>query len=138
LSYLLDTNVLSELVRSRPEPRVVGWFEGAPESTLHVSVLTLGELRSGIEGMKLGGARRERLRLWLEHDLPERFGERVLPVSLRVADRWGRLVADADAPVPAIDSLLAATALVHGLRMVTRNKRDFLFAGLEVISPWES
>ena len=116
----------------------MGWFKGAPESTLHVSVLTLGELRSGVEEMKLGGARRERLRLWLEHDLPERFGERVLPVSLRVADRWGRLIADADEPVPAIDSLLAATALAHGLRMVTRNRRDFRFGGLEVISPWES
>lgn len=137
MSYLVDTSVLLELVRSRPARSVVRWFQGAPESTLYVSVLTLGELRSAVEATTLVGKRREKVRAWLEHELPERLGERLLPVSLAVAERWGRLVAESDGPAPAIESLLGATALTHGLRVVTRNKREFRFAGVEVVSPWD-
>jgi toxin FitB len=134
--YLLDTNVVSELVRPKPDARVLGWFREVPEAALHLSVLTLGELRSGVDQLKQR-ARHERLRVWLERDLPDRFEERLLPVTAAVADRWGRLVAEAGRPLAAVDSLLAATALTHGLRMVTRNVKDFRFAGLEVVSPWE-
>jgi len=77
------------------------------------------------------------IRAWLENDLSEWFGDRLLPVSAEVADLWGRLLTQAGRPVPAIDSLLAATALHHGLRMVTRNERDFVFQGLDVVNPWE-
>jgi toxin FitB len=135
--YLLDTNVVSELVRPKPDARVLGWFREVPEAALHLSVLTLGELRSGVDQLKQR-ARHERLRVWLERDLPDRFEERLLPVTAAVADRWGRLVAEAGRPLAAVDSLLAATALTHGLRMVTRNVKDFHFGGLEVVSPWEA
>lgn len=135
MSYLLDTNVISELVRPKPAKAVLAWFENIPSEALHISVLTLGEIRKGVEQMP-DGARREKLRLWLEHDLAGWFETRVLPVDIQVADRWGRLVAQMGRPVPSIDSLLAATALHHELRLVTRNQKDFDYPGLEVINPW--
>ena len=137
MSYLLDTNVVSELAKSRPAPAVVAWFSNVPEHFLHLSVLSNGELRSGVERLP-DGARKERLRLWLEQDVPAWFGERFLPVSAGIADRWGRLIADSRRPLPAVDSLLAATALHHGLRIVTRNAADFRFPGLDVINPWQT
>ena len=135
MSYLLDTNVLSELRRKTPNAGVVGWFAQRPASTLFLSVLTLGELRQGIEGMA-DADRRTTLLDWLEAELPIFFTGRILPIDAHVADRWGRLVAAAGRPVPAIDSLLAATAAHHGLSLVTRNVRDFADFGLEVINPW--
>lgn len=135
MSYLLDTNVISELVRAKPAKAVLAWFENIPSEALHISVLTLGEIRKGVEHMP-DGARREKLRLWLEHDLAGWFGPRVLHVDIPVADRWGRLIAQMGHPVPSIDSLLAATALHHELRLVTRNQKDFDYPGLEVINPW--
>jgi toxin FitB len=135
VSYLLDTNVISELVRPKPTKAVLAWFENIPSEALNISVLTWGEIRKGVEHMP-DGARREKLRLWLEHDLAEWFGSRVLPVDIPVADRWGRLLAQMGRPVPSIDSLLAATALHHELRLVTRNQKDFNYPGLEVINPW--
>ncbi len=135
MSYLIDTNVISELARARPEARVVEWFESTPGSALFLSVLTLGELRKGVERLP-DASRRERLRLWLEVDLPAWFGDQLLPVDAAVADRWGRLLAEAARPLPAVDSLLAATALHHDLRLVTRNERDFVYPGLDVVNPW--
>ena len=135
MSYLLDTNVLSELRRKAPNAGVVDWFAQRPASTLYLSVLTLGELRKGIEGMA-DVKRRTVLFDWLEAELPIFFTGRVLSVDAQVADRWGRLVAAANRPVPAIDSLLAATAAHHGLSLVARNVRDFADLGLEVINPW--
>ena len=135
MSYLLDTNVVSEVVRARPSPDVVRWLRDVPDEALHLSVLSLGELRHGAE--RIGdGRRKEKLRLWIEQDVPAWFEERLLPISAAVADRWGRLLAEMRRPVPAIDSLLAATAITHGLRLVTRNERDFAFPGLEVLNPW--
>ena len=136
MSYLLDTNVVSELVRRKPSPDVLDWFDRTPDDALHLSVLSLGEIRKGVENLK-ASPRREQLRVWLEQELTDWFGDRLLPVDRGVADRWGILLARAGRPVPAIDSLLAATALHHELRLVTRNVDDFLFAGLEVINPWQ-
>jgi predicted nucleic acid-binding protein len=135
VSYLLDTNVISELARPQPDSSISAWFASVPDETLHLSVLTLGEIRKGVERLP-ASRKRERLRLWLEHDLPEWFAERLLPIDTLVADRWGRLLAETGRPLPAIDSLLAATALHHGLRFVTRNATDFAFPGLEVVDPW--
>lgn len=135
MSYLVDTNVLSELRRRDPDANVVRWLEGRPATTLYLSVLTLGELRKGIEALA-EGARKRRLLDWLEVELPRFFAGRVLPIDERVADRWGYVVAQAGRPVPAIDSLLAATALTHGLTLVTRNLRDFRYPGLAVVDPW--
>lgn len=135
MSYLLDTNIISELVRPKPAKAVLIWFDNIPSEALHISVLTLGEIRKGIEQMP-ESARREKLRVWLEHELADWFGDRVLPIDTAVADRWGRLIAQIGRPVPSIDSLLAATALHHELRMVTRNQKDFDYPGLEVVNPW--
>lgn len=135
MSYLLDTNVLSELRRKTPNAGVVEWFTRRPASTLFLSVLTLGELRKGIEGVA-DADRRTALLDWLEAELPIFFTGRILPVDIPVADRWGRLVAAAGRPLPAIDSLIGATAAHHGLSMVTRNARDFADFGLDVINPW--
>ena len=138
MSYLIDTNVISELVRAKPDTAVLDWFANTPDDALFLSVLTLGEIRKGVEKLTSpeDTARREKLRLWLEHDLRDWFGARILPIGPDAADHWGRLLAQVGRPVPAIDSLLAATALHHDLRLVTRNTRDFNYAGLEVINPW--
>lgn len=135
MSYLIDTNVLSELRRRDPDAKVVRWMSERPATTLYLSVLTLGELRKGIEGLP-EGERKRRLLDWLEVELPAFFTGRILPVDARVADRWGRLVAQAGRPLPAIDSLLAATALAHGLTLITRNLKDFQHPGLAVVDPW--
>jgi predicted nucleic acid-binding protein len=124
-------------VRRKPDAKVLRWFQDVPEETLHLSVLSVGELRWGIELVK-DGARREKLRVWLERDLSGRFSDRLLSITPAVADRWGRLLAEVGRTVPAVDSLLAATALAYGLRIVTRNVRDFRFPGLQVVNPWEA
>jgi len=135
MSYLLDTNIVSETIKTNPNKSVIAWLDQLPGEALFISVLTLGEIRKGIEALSYK-KRREKLRLWLEHELPSWFEGRVLPVDLAVADRWGRLLAEAGRPLPTIDSLLAATALHYELRLVTRNARDFDYPGLEVINPF--
>ena len=136
MSYLIDTNVVSELIRQSPSHEVLGWVNRTPDDALYLSVLTIGEIRKGIENPETV-SRRETLRLWLEQELTDWFGDRLLPIDRGVADRWGTLLAQAGRPLPAVDSLLAATALHHNLRMVTRNVTDFQFAGLEVVNPWD-
>ena len=135
MSYLVDTNVLSELRRPRPNPAVRDWFAQRPAATLFLSVLTLGEIRKGVQAAS-DARRRQALSDWLEADLPAFFTGRVLSVDTAVADRWGRLVAEADRPLPAIDSLLAATAVVYDLVLVTRNLRDFAGLPVQVFNPW--
>jgi hypothetical protein len=115
---------------------VRGWFAQRPSATLFLSVLTLGDIRKGVQAVS-DARRRRALSDWLEADLPAFFTGRVLAVDAAVADRWGRLVADAGRPLPAIDSLLAATAAVHGLVLVTRNLRDFAGLPVPVFSPWD-
>jgi len=137
LSYLLDTNVLSELRRKSPDPQVIEWFSRRPATTLYLSVLTLGEIRKGIDGVS-DITRRQTLLDWLETDLPAYFTGRILPIDSAVADRWGRLVAAAGRPLPAIDSLLAATALTHDLILVSRNVKDFAGLPVQVFNPWLS
>ena len=135
MSYMIDTNVLSELRRKSPDVGVVAWFTQRPPATLYLSVLTLGEIRKGIETLS-DEVRRQALVDWLETDLPTFFTGRVLPVDEAVADRWGRLVAAAGRPLPAIDSLLAATALEHDLMLVTRNVKDFAGLPVQIFNPW--
>ena len=135
MSYLIDTNVLSELRRKAPDPNVVDWFSQRPPATLHLSVLTLGEIRKGIENIS-DEARRQSLIDWLETDLPTFFTGRILPVDGAVAGRWGGLCATAGRPLPAIDSLLAATALKHDLVLVTRNIKDFADLPIQIFNPW--
>jgi len=138
--FLLDTNCISELVRSQPEARVLSWMEAADESLLYLSVLTLGEIRKGVAGLPQG-KRRTRLESWLESELQARFSGRVLSIDKAVADRWGLLAAAArraGRPLSAIDGLLAATALHHGLTIVSRNISDFANTQVPVLNPWEA
>lgn len=135
MSYLLDTNVISELVRPKPNTAVLRWFEHVPNDALYISVLTIGEIRKGVEALK-DNDRKEQLRLWLENDINTWFGDRMLAINRDVADRWGRLQFSMKRSLPAIDSLIAATALHYDLRLVTRNEKDFIFPTLDVINPW--
>lgn len=137
--FLLDTNILSELIKPKPEPRVLHWIAATDEDLLFLSVLTLGEIRRGIAGLR-AGPRRTRLESWLETGLRSRFSGRVLPIDEAVADRWGTLTAlaaDQGRPVPVIDGLLAATALHHNLTLVTRNASDVAATGALVMNPWD-
>ena|SRR5450432_3445912 len=138
--FLLDTNVISELVRPRPETRVMEWMEAADEGLLHLSVLTLGEIRKGA-ALLAQGRKRTHLETWLEVDLPARFSKRVLPIDAAVADRWGLLVSEAKrkgTSLAVIDGLLAATAIHHNLTVVSRNVVDFKDAPVQVLNPWEA
>ena len=135
MSYLLDTNIVSELRRKAANEGVLEWFEQRSAATLYLSVLSLGELRKGVQ--TLTDAKRRRALLdWLEVELPNFFAGRVLAVDAEVADRWGRLMAQAGRSLSAVDSLIGATAAHHGLSVVTRNVRDFADLGVEVINPW--
>ena len=136
MKYLIDTNALSELKKRQPHPAVVQWFADRSAEALCLSVLTLGEFCKGIEAMT-PGARKTRFLYWLKNDIPTYFGGRILPVDRRIAKRWGHLCATAGRPLPIIDSLLAATALEHGLTLVTRNLSDFDLPDLRVINPWQ-
>ena len=139
MSFLLDTNVISELVAPQPNPGVIHWLEGLDQESIFLSVITIGELKRGIE--KLSDSKRKNtLADWLTGDLLIRFGDRVLPIDVSVILTWGTLVASMEVkgkPLPAIDSLLAATAAQFGLTFVTRNVRHFEEAGISLFNPWE-
>lgn len=138
MSYLLDTNVISEWVKPRPDARVVEWLSGVNEDEVFLSVITLGEIRLGVE--RLGaGARRSKLEQWLLQELPARFEGRLLEVDEAIANVWGVLLdraRRAGASLGAVDGFFAATAAVHGLTLVTRNTRDFRQLGISLLDPW--
>jgi len=126
------------LIAPKPDDNVVRWVEQTDESILFLSVLTLGEIRQGVERLP-SGRRRGRLESWLQVDLPSRFQGRILPINEAVTDRWGRVSARAAAkgkPAPVIDGLLAATALHHNLTLVTRNSSDVAGTGVPTLNPW--
>lgn len=138
--FLLDTNVISELVKPKPDSRVTSWIQSVEESVLHLSVLTLGEIRQGIAALP-NARKRATLEAWLETDLRHRFHGRILPIDDGVADRWGLLTAHArmiGVALPVIDALLAATALHHNLTFVTRDVSAVRNAGVSFFNPWEA
>jgi len=138
--FLLDTNIISELVKPRPEPSVIDWIEHTDESLLYLSVLTLGEIRRGIAALPQS-RRRAALEAWLDKDLRARFEGRILLIDHEVADRWGLLTAAARSNgivLPVIDGLLAATALEHNLTFVTRDTGQIPSMGVAVFNPWEN
>jgi len=138
--FLLDTNVISELVKPRPEARVVGWIDGIDESLLYLSVLTLAEIRKGVAALPRS-ARRTALEAWLESELRLRFSHRILVIDEQVADRWGFLAGNAQKhghQLPVIDGLLAATAIHHNLTLVTRNTGDTASTGVSLFNPWQA
>lgn len=133
--YLLDTNVISESVRAAPAPEVMRWLDSLEPEQLYVSVLSLGEIRKGALAVA-DKRRREKLLAWLQEKLPEWFENRVLSIDAGVCERWADLMVKAGTPLPAIDSLLAATAAHAGLVVATRNVRDFSRLDVKVFNPW--
>jgi hypothetical protein len=138
VAYLLDTCVLSELAKPRPDAGVVRWLEEADETALYLSVLTFGELEKGIARLA-PSARRRKIEQWVRQELAARFQGRVLAVDAKVAERWGGLSGAAEArgePLPVVDALLAATGDVHDMEVVTRNTADLERCGARCVNPW--
>jgi toxin FitB len=138
MRYLLDTNVISELVARQPSPRVIQWIDSLDPDSVYLSVITIGELRKGIE--KLGDSqRKDLLHSWLNDDLLIRFSGRILILDAPAMLAWGELVGRLEQqgrPLPALDSLIAALARVHGCVLATRNLDDFRATGVNVVNPW--
>ncbi len=139
MAWLLDTNILSERRKPRPEPKVIAFYDAQPLSALYVSVVSIAEIRFGIE-LQQNVTRRAELNDWLAQTLRPAFAGRVLPVTEDILLRWGLLLEDgrkAGYTYSHADSMLAATALHHGLTVVTRDRSDFDKAGAPVFNPWE-
>ncbi len=135
MSYLLDTNVISELRKgSRCNPGVAAWFAGVSPEAIYLSVLTLGEIRKGIENIRRRDKpAAEALEIWL-HELEASLSDNLLPVDQAIAEQWGRF--NVPDPLPMLDSLLAATASVYGMTLVTRNLKDVERTGVECLNPF--
>jgi predicted nucleic acid-binding protein len=135
VTYLLDTNVVSEIRKSKPDQNVIRWFDAAPSHSLHLSVLVLGELRQGIERLRRRDPQQaEALDRWLS-GMIRGYADRIAPVTEDVAERWGRL--NVAKPLPVVDSLMAATALVHDWTLVTRNVKDVQSTGVKLLNPFD-
>lgn len=139
MSFLIDTCVISEVVRPRPNRSVINWLQSTPEEHIYLSVITLGELQKGV--LRLTDATKaNRLQQWLQYDIRQRFSRRLLLITTEIALQWGQLLAESELagkPRPAIDALIAATARHHQLTLVTRNINDFLHLKIPLFSPWE-
>lgn len=136
MMYLLDTNVISEAARLKPHQNALSWLKSIDLTYLSLSVITLGELRKGIEKLS-EGSRKQKLLHWLEIDLQQDFQGRIISITPEVADKWGYVMSFSN--IPAIDGLIAACALVHNQKLVTRNVKDFQdVPGLELINPWDA
>ncbi len=139
MKYLLATNVISELIAKYPNERVIQWLDQLDPESIYLSVITIGELRKGIEKLS-DSSRKDELRSWLTDELLIRFRDRILAVDLDVMLTWGELVGrleQSGRPLAAIDSLIAALALTHSCSLVTRNEADFKDTGLNVTNPWK-
>lgn len=138
MSFLIDTCCVSELIKPKPDANVVRWFSDHDEQEMFLSVLTLGELRKGIEKPP-DSKRKDAMAHWFENDVTERFAGRMLDVTALESQTWGEVMADAarnGRPIPDIDGLLAATAIANGLTLVTRNTKDMISTGVALIDPW--
>jgi predicted nucleic acid-binding protein len=141
MAWLLDTNIISETRRLKPEPKVLAFIMGHRLEELHISIVTLAELRFGIELLTHGDARRNELNEWLSNEIRPMFGRRVLPITEGVMLRWRLLVHEgrkSGHTYSQPDLLIAATALEHGLTVVTRDQGDFKRAGVAVVNPWQN
>jgi len=139
MKYLLDTCVISEIIRPRPSKKVTKWIKKEDESNFFISVLTIGELHKGIEKLA-ESKRKEKLHNWVENDLKERFWNRIIDIDIQVAMIWGKIQGMTERigkPMPAIDSLIAATGITHHLTVVTRNTSDMRESGVVLLNPWE-
>lgn len=139
MSFLLDTNVISEWVKPQPDPHVIAWLAETDEDRTFLSVVTFAEIRLGIELLP-AGRRRQRLAAWLEDELTSRFEGRILPVDRRIAETWGILTvreSRSGATLGSMDAFLAATAEARRLTLVTRNTKDFATIGIPLLDPWQ-
>jgi toxin FitB len=137
VSFLLDTNAVSEWVKPQPNPGLIAWMESVDEDRLFISVVSLAELHYGVERLP-AGRRRDRLGQWLHQELPLRFEDRILTVDTNVAEAWGKTVSRGEAagrPIGAMDAFVAATAESHHLTLVTRNLSDFPMLST-ILNPW--
>jgi len=138
VNFLLDTNLVSEWTKARPDPGVIAWLSEADEDRVFVSVITLAELRHGVERLAMG-RRRKRLNEWIENELLFRFDQRILSIDAATADAWGRIVDHREAlgrPIGTMDAFIAATAQVHKLTLATRNQSDFELSVDSIVNPW--
>ena len=139
MKYLLDTCAISELVKKKPSKKVVQWIQGCDEDAIYLSVLTMGEIQKGIARLA-DSKRKATIQQWFDHDLHNRFAGRIIPITEEIATTWGVVMAEAEAkgkPLPGIDSLIAATAIVHNLTVITRNIEDMAPSGVRVLNPWD-
>lgn len=139
MKYLLDTCVISEIIRKKANKKVIEWLESCEEDFLFLSVLTIGEIQKGITKLQ-DVKRKAMIQKWLDKDLMNRFDERILPVSVAVASTWGQIQSESECrgePLPTIDGLIAATAITHNLVVVTRNVKDIEGTGVRIINPWD-
>ena len=138
MRYLLDTCVISEIVKLKPNKNVMSWLESQDENSLFLSVLTFGEIEKGIEKAP-DKIRKKKLRLWVEEDLKQRFEGRVLPIDFEIVTRWGILQGASEKigkPMPTIDGLIAVSGLVNNCTVVTRNTSDMEQSTVELFDPW--
>jgi len=134
LTYLLDTNVISELRRQKPNSAVTSWLDSQVDDDLFLSVIVVGEVRQAVERLRhRDRSQAAALDAWLQATVTA-FGHRILPITVEIAQEWGRL--NSRDPLPAADSLIAATAHVHGLTLATRNTADFMHTGVSVLNPF--
>ena len=139
MNYLLDTNVISELIARAPNPRVIDWVDSLEAGTVYLSVITLGELRKGIEKLP-PSPRKDELTAWLVGDLLHRFAGKIVDITMDVMLVWGELVGQLERdgkPMAAIDSLIAASVLEGKYVLVTGNEQDFQHAGVPIVNPWK-
>ncbi len=138
MKYLLDTCVISELIKPQPNENVVSWMQSKDENSLFLSVLTFGEIEKGIE-KATDATRKKRLKLWVEEDLKNRFDGRIIPIDLNISVRWGNIQASSELlekAMPSIDGLIAVSGLVHNCIVVTRNISDMRQSSAELLNPW--
>jgi predicted nucleic acid-binding protein len=139
MKYLLDTCVISELVKKEPHPAVISWMDAGDESRMYLSVLTIGELIKGIAKLP-DGEKKEKLLSWVSNDLVLRFGRHLVEIDAEIAWAWGTLLGEAEKrgeKLPVVDSLIAVSASVHDLVVVTRNVQDMARCQARVFNPWE-
>lgn len=140
MSFLLDTCVISELTKPEPDQNVINWVSACEEHSLFLSSLTLGEIQKGISKLPHSG-KKKTLQNWLDKDLSARFEGKILPIDAIVAQKWGKILADSEkdgAKMAAIDSLIAATAIVNDMTVVTRNTDDMINCGVALYNPWHN
>lgn len=141
MNYLLDTCVISELVKTKPDLRVVQWIRSQDEENLFLSVITIGEIQKGISKLPDGRKKKQQLQNWLNTELQERFKDRILEITIGTARIWGQVLGACEKKgviLPAIDSLIASQGIFHKMTIVTRNVSDMKPSGVQLFNPWET